>query len=149
LSPYPRPPSGRYSMQNLANLVAVNARVCGRAATDRFLLLDWPGADAFSPDDFSRFSGRLTGEDAKNRSLAQLQDWLLALAWTSKRRCRRDRADLQGARVATRVWLRCLGLADSLRRDNCDLIGRSRAAGQKEEAERLKGVCKSAASAAL
>src|SRR6516165_6977745 len=40
------------------------------------------------------------------------------------RRWRRDRADLQGARIATRVWLRCLGLADSLRRDDCDLIGR-------------------------
>ena len=37
----------------------------------------------------------------------------------------------QITRIAT-VWLRCLGLADSLRRDNCDLIGRSRAAGQKE-----------------
>src|SRR5262249_55066204 len=43
----------------------VNARICGRAATDRFLLLGWPSADALSPSDFCRFLGRLTGEDTK------------------------------------------------------------------------------------
>src|SRR6516164_2153555 len=41
------------------------------------------------------------------------------------RRWRGDRANLQRARIATRLWLRCLGLADSLRRDDCDLIGRN------------------------
>ena len=43
----------------------MNARICGRAATDRFLLLGWPSADALSPSDFCRFLGRLTGEDTK------------------------------------------------------------------------------------
>jgi len=42
-----------------------HANVCGRAATDRFLLLGWPSADGLSPSDFCRFLGRLTGEDTK------------------------------------------------------------------------------------
>src|SRR6516164_10149180 len=41
----------------------MNARVCRRAATDRFLLLGWPSADALSPGDFNHFLDQLTGED--------------------------------------------------------------------------------------